>query len=118
MRSEVNGFVEAIRASERRGARRAEVNHPVRVTLADGPTVSGVIRNISLTGVAFEASRSAGISPGTQVRLVAETAHGQLDLTCAILRVNPAAEGRVLVAARTTYKRPRYEDALGSLLTD
>lgn len=115
LRNEVNGFVEAIRASERRGARRSHVQQHAVITPDKGGSLPGTLRNISLTGVAFDLPASASLSIGDTVRLTVETAKGTLDCTCTILRVTPHSDGTKRLAARIVYKRPPYEAAFRAL---
>lgn len=117
LRHQVASFVEAIRATERRGARRAEVAHPAQLRTTES-VVEVVLRNISLTGAAFEAPAQAGLSPGDRVRLTVPTPSGSLDCTCTVLRVARRANGRLEVASRIVYKRPPYEAALAALTGD
>lgn len=117
LRDEVNGFVEAIRAAERRGARRFELKHPVTI-ITDGRTTTGILRNISLTGAAFDAPDSSIFSIGQRVRLRVDTAKGTLDCTCSVLRITSLDDGTPRIATRIVYKRPPYNDPLHALLND
>ncbi len=113
LRGEVNGFVEAIRAAERRGANRAQVNSLVKIT-TDAGVVTGTLHDISLTGVAFDVPTGVAFTGGQRVRLTVDTDKGRLDFTCAILRITPG-QGGSRVAARIVYKRPPYHGPLGAL---
>jgi methyl-accepting chemotaxis protein len=117
--TEVNAFVEAIRAVERRGARRSELDHHVTITAgsdADQHSVSGRLTNLSLTGAAFSAPATAALAAGQRVRLTTSTDKGDLDCTCAILRCTPRDDGTVHVAARIVYKRPPYQAPFHALM--
>ncbi|WP_088312659.1 methyl-accepting chemotaxis protein [Kineosporia sp. R_H_3] len=113
--TQVAGFVEAIRAAERRGARRATVRSPVQVHLGDRK-VNGILNNLSLTGAAFELPATAGPQAGAKARLTLDTPAGPLDFTCVVLRVEASDPDQVSVAARIVYKRPPYEQALSALM--
>ena len=113
--TEVNGFVEAIRAAERRGAARSDVRHDVAIAI-DGRRIAGTLNNISLTGLAFDAPAAAGLAAGNVVRLTMDTDDGTFDCNAKILRVAPAVDGRTRLAARIVYKRPPYEAPLNALI--
>jgi hypothetical protein len=115
LRAEVDGFVEAIRAAERRGALRWDVEQPVKIT-TDAGGFTGTLFNISLTGVAFSAPPSVALTADQTVRLSIETDKGPLDFTCTILRITPLGDGRPRIAARIVYKRPPYEEPFEALV--
>jgi methyl-accepting chemotaxis protein len=115
LQDEVNRFVAAIRAAERRGALRSDVNSPVTI-ITDTGQFTGTLRNISLTGVAFDASPSAALSVGHTLRLTIETEKGTLDCTSTILRTTPLPDGSTHFAARIVYKRPPYDEPLRALI--
>jgi hypothetical protein len=112
---EVNGFVEAIRAAERRGAARSEVRHEVTIAI-DDRRIAGTLHDISLTGLAFDAPAAAGIAVGQIVRLSLDTDEGPFDCNAKILRAATAPDGRARFAARIVYKRPPFEAPLRALV--
>lgn len=60
LRQQVGAFVAAIRARERRGARRTQLAHPAQLRAGDS-TFDVMLRNISLTGAAFDTPADAGL---------------------------------------------------------